>query len=483
MRRGFTRNIPPVKVLTDSQVEAIHRATLDVLEETGCRFESKRALQLFEKNGCIVDYEDYMVRIPSYLVEECTRITPNSFLVRARNPKNNLMMGGNNLYYMSSAGARICDPYSGEARMATMEENDQAVLISDALDSLDCFPSYTPYFEIEGVEPVMLCPTSCASRLRFSSKVSRGAQPTETYIWETQLAQAVGAQLFGNMEAAPPLSYPEDAINAGWGYAEAGFPIYIAAGAVMGGTAPVTLAGSTISNSAELLAALVFLQLVKPGIGIIANDFVTPMDMRSGNLFFGALGASLHQMAFNQIWNGFYKIPTNNTGSAFPNSKIIDYQCGYEKTHLAMASALSGANMIVLHGGVSSELAYHPLQAILDDDMAHIVGRTIEGFDVNYETMALELIKEVGPVPGTYLNKPHTREHWKKEYFVPKSSDRLMYPDWLKSGKKKAIDYARERMEYILANHKVEPITPQQDKELDRILQEARNYYRKKGLL
>ena len=95
-------------------------------------------------------------------------------------------------------------------------------------------------------------------------------------------------------------------------------------------------------------------------------------------------------MAFNQLWTQVYKIPTVNTGAAFSNSKLIDYQSGYEKTHTAMVSALSGANCIVLHGGVTAELAYNPLLAIINDDVANIVGRTIEGFDVNEDTMALD---------------------------------------------------------------------------------------------
>lgn len=483
MRRGFRRNFDPVKVLTDSQVEAIHRATLDVLEKTGVKFESESALKLLKENGCIVNYEEKIAKIPGFLVEECIRKTPSSFSVKAREAKNDIRVGGNTVYFMSSAGARYTDVETGEVRMATMEENNQGVLISDALDTLDLFPSYTPYFEIEGLEPVMLCPTSLASRIRYTSKVSRGAQATDTFIFETQLAQAVGQQLIGNCEAAPPLSYPEDALNACFEYVNAGFPIYIAAGSVMGGTSPVTTAGATISNNAELLAVVVLIQCMKPGTGVCANDFVTPMDMESGSFLFGALGVNLHQMAFNQIWTQVYKIPTVNTGAAFSNSKLIDYQSGYEKTHTAMVSALSGANVIVLHGGVTAELAYNPLLAIINDDVANIIGRTIEGFEVNDETMALELIEQVGPVPGTFLNKKHTRENWRKEYFVPKVADRLSYPEWLNRGKKSVIDIAKDRMEEILANHKPLPVNPEQDKDMDRILEDARRHYRKKGLL
>jgi len=483
MRRGFQRNFNPVKILTDSQVEALHRATLDVLEKTGVKFESERALKLLEKNGCIVDYEERIARMPGYLVEECIRQTPSSFMIKARNPKNDIRIGGATLHFMSSAGARYTDVETGEVRQATQKENDDGVLVSDALDTIDLFPSYTPYFEIEGVPPIMLCPISCASRIRFTSKASRGAQATDSFIFETQLAQAAGQQLIGVCEAAAPLSYPEDAINAAFEYTSAGFPMYIAAGSVMGGSAPVTAAGATISNNVELLAVVVLIQCMRPGTGICGNDFVTPMDMESGGFLFGALGVNLHQMAFNQIWTQLYKIPTVNTGSAFSNSKLIDYQSGYEKTHTAMASALSGANVIVLHGGVTAELAYNPILSVINDDVANIIGRTIEGFEVNDETMAVELIEQVGPVPGTFLNKTHTRLNWKKEYFVPKVADRLSYQEWQRQGRKTTIDKAKERMEEILATHKPDPITPEQDKDINKILEEAGKHYRKRGLL
>jgi trimethylamine--corrinoid protein Co-methyltransferase len=483
MRRGFRRNFEPVKVLSDSQVEAVHRATLDVLERTGVKFESERALDLLEKNGCAVDREARVAKIPGWLVEDSIRNTPSSFTVKARDPKNDVRIGGNTVYFMSSAGARYTDVRSGEVRMATQEENDQAVLVSDALDTVDIFPSYTPYFEIEGVPPVMLCPTSLASRIRFTSKASRGAQATDTYIFETQLAQAAGQGLIGVCEAAAPLSYPEDAINAAFEYTSAGFPMYIAAGSVMGGSAPVTVAGATISNNAELLAVVVLIQCMRPGTGICGNDFVTPMDMESGGFLFGALGVNLHQMAFNQLWTQVYGIPTVNTGAAFSNSKLIDYQSGYEKTHTAMVSALSGANIIVLHGGVTAELAYNPVLAVINDDVANIIGRTVEGFEVNDDTMALDLIEEVGPVPGTFLNKKHTRVNWKKEYFVPKTADRTSYQEWVSQGKKTLIDRAQERMEQILASHKPLSVSPQQEKDIDRILEDARKHYRKRGLM
>jgi len=482
MQNGFKRKFEPLKILTDSQVEQIHTASLNVLDEVGFKYESNKVLKLLEEHGCRVDYKTMIAKIPPSLVEWAIAKTPSSFFLRARDPEKSIRLGGNTIYFMNSAGARYVDIDTGMVTMPTLEQNNIGVLISDSLDSVNVFPSYTPYFEIEGVPPVMSCPVSCAQRHRFSTKPSRGAQPSDSFIWETQIAQAVGAQIMGCVEGAAPLSLAEDPCNAAFYYLEADFPIYIASGSIMGGSHPITIAGASVSHNAELLAVIVLLQCIKPGCGVIANNFVSAMNMSTGDINFGTAAIALHQMAFNQIWHSLYKIPVNNTGSAFSNAKTIDYQLGSEKLPLATASALSGANLIVFHGGVTAELAYNPVLAIIDDDVAKTIGRIVEGFTVSDETIGLDVIKEVGS-NGTFLNTKQTRTMWKTEDYVPRIFDKTSYQEWVNSGKKTVIDRAKERYEEILATYKPVPVTPEQDREIDRILKEATEYYKKKGLI
>jgi len=482
MQKGFKRRFDPIKILSESQMDHLHSSTLQVLDEIGFKYESDKALKVLEGHGCRVDYETKTARIPPDLVEWAIRKTPSSFMVRARDPEKSIRLGGNTVYFMNSAGARYADVDTGEVSMPTLEQNNEAVIVSDALDSVHCFPSYTPYFEIEGVPPVMSCPVSCAQRMRFSTKPSRGAQPTDSFIWETQLAQAVGAQLMGCVEGAAPLSLAEDPCNAAFYYLEAGFPIYIASGSLMGGSHPITIAGATVSHNAELLAIVVLLQCIKPGSGIIANNFVSGMNMQTGDMNFGTAAISLHQMAYNQIWHDQYKIPVNNTGSAFSNSKLIDYQTAAEKLPVAMCSALSGANLIVLHGGVTAELAYNPILAVIDDDVAKTIGRIVESFDINDDLIGLDIIKQVG-VGGTFLNTKQTRTLWQTEDYMPKVFDKTSYQEWVSGGKKTIIEKAKERMKEILATHKPVPLTAVEDREIERILKEATAYYKKKGLI
>ncbi len=142
------------------------RGPLRSWQKSGASLNLQRALKLLKENGCRVDFEQRSHIFLRTLSNTVSGNCPSSFLVRSREPKDNLLIGGNTLYFMSSLGARLSDIDTGEVRVPTMEENNQAIFISDALDSIDLYSGYTPYFEIEGVEPVMLCSTSLAMRLQ-----------------------------------------------------------------------------------------------------------------------------------------------------------------------------------------------------------------------------------------------------------------------------------------------------------------------------
>jgi len=112
-----------------------------------------------------------------------------------------------------------------------------------------------------------------------------------------------------------------------------------------------------------------------------------------------------------------------------------------------------------------------------------MIGRFTEGVEVNIETLALDLIEKVGPIPGFYLDKEHTRKWWKKEQFIPKVAVRLSYPEWIRKGKKNAIDYAKEKVKEILSTYEPIPLPEEQSREIDKILEEAKRYYAEKGML
>jgi trimethylamine--corrinoid protein Co-methyltransferase len=301
-------------------------------------------------------------------------------------------------------------------------------------------------------------------------------------VFNIRIVEAAAAEMIGSGSVAPPMTWYDEQALCIRRHVEAGHPIHLWDGCVYGGSGPATHAGSVITSSVEHISMIVLIQLLDPGHPVMPMHFTFPQDMRTGAPAFGSIGCSINNAIFNQVWRK-YQIPVASGGVFATTSKLADYQQGYEKALGAIISALSGASVITLQNSISSELSAHPVMAILDDDIAGMVGRFIEGEEVSDETLAIDLIEEVGPIPGFYLNTAHTREWWKKEQFIPQAADYLSYPEWIKRGKKTALDYAKERMEEILATHKPMPLTPDQEQAIEDILEEARGHYKNKGLL
>jgi trimethylamine--corrinoid protein Co-methyltransferase len=477
---GFERKVPVFEIMPGEQVEAIHRATLETLRSSGVRFLDEGALKVFRGAGCeIVDSD--RVRIPEGLAEDCLSKCPSSFLIRARDPEKNLRIGGNTVYFSSFPGMRIIDLETWEPRTATREEHAEGVRVLDALPHVHFLTPYTPYFEMEGVPPVMWILESTANQIRNTGKVLRTGYQKESEIFAVQMAQAAKMDFLCSVFASSPLTYYGESIRALFRFVEAGFPIHITSGGVMGGTLPATIAGATVVHNAELIAGIVLIQLLRPGTGVVVNSFVNPMNMNTGNPSFGTIEGSLHAVVFNQMWRR-YGLPINNCLSGCVNAKKIDYQCGYEKSLPALTSALSGANGVHLHGAIHAELTYHPVQAIIDDDVAGMIGRFLRGAQIDEETIAVNLITQVGSIPGHFLDKEHTRRWWKTEQFLPAVADRIPLAEW-KQEKPDVLSNAKRKMEKILASHAPAELPEGVEKDIRRILEDAVDYYKKKGEL
>jgi len=481
---GFTRNFEPLTILSERDIESIHQGALEILKETGVRFESDRALALLKANGCSVDEDLNRVRFPAKLVEECLAQCPGAFKMKGRSEKTDVVIGGDTLHFCPSPGMRTIDLDTWQQRVPTIEDNHNAVKIIDKLDTVHLAASYTPYCQLEDVPGVMLLPISAWSRMKYFSKPCRVGASQGSHVWEMMMADVVGMDVFAAMEAAPPLTWYGDAIDCAWACAERGLPVEVGCGAVMGGTGPATIAGTLVQSLAEMFAAIVMVQLINPGTGILANSFVFAQNMKTGSPAAGGIEVSLFQIAFNQLWRGRYNVPTMLGACGPSSSEIIDVQLGFEKGISASLAAASGASVINIHGGIHVELTYHPVQSIIDNDIAGLLGRYVEGIAVNENTLALDVIKDVGPIPGHYLNNIHTIKTWKKEHFQPAVSDRMAYQDWIREGQNSILENAKNKMDDMLAQYQQDPpLSDKQMDDLDRILAEAKTFYKNKGLL
>jgi trimethylamine--corrinoid protein Co-methyltransferase len=415
------------------------------------------------------------VRFPSAVVEEAIRSCPSSFTVRSRDPARSVHLGGNTFYYSDMPGRGILDLASGKIRPATARENRDALVVLDALPNFHVLCAYTPYFDVEGWTPLMSITESTAAKIRLSTKVQWTGYQQDCELFAIEMAKATDQDIIGIACTASPLTYPGDACESALRFAAADLPVHVVCGAMMGASAPVTTAGALVSFGAETLGGIVLVQLARRGARVSVEDSVLPMGMSSGGPQFGSLSAMLHTAAFGQLWRR-YGLPLF-ADSGWTNAKRIDFQDAWERSLITMVIALSGCHVANLHGGVFGELAFHPVQAVMDDDVAGVIGRFIEGIRVERDTVAAELIQSVGPIPGNFLTTDHTLEHFRQEMFTPRAADLSLYQEWDLHGGKDALERARERVEEILRSHAPLPLPPEQDREIERILQKARAHF------
>jgi len=294
MLKGFSRRFRPLELLTEEQVRAIHKAVLDVLRETGATFHSERALKDLGENGCMVDYEQKRVRFPEYLVEEAIRRCPSSYRIKARDPKNDLVVGGDTVYFRNFPGMQTVDLNTWEPREATRQEYNDLITVFDALPNLHAISPY-PYYGYEGIPPVMRIPEGVAINISTSTKIQHIANASDADQFGIEMAKATGGEAILVADGSAPLTWYDDQIRATYRAIESGLPMYILQGTIPGATGPATIAGSVVINFAEHLSMIVLVQLLKPGLRVhIATD-TYPQNMRTGVPGFGA-----DRMCFSQ---------------------------------------------------------------------------------------------------------------------------------------------------------------------------------------
>jgi trimethylamine--corrinoid protein Co-methyltransferase len=482
MINGFTRSFPPLEMLSAEEMESIHRGALFVLEKTGMRIGHAGALKLLADGGCAVDLEAERARFPASLVEECLRKVPTHFRLRARDPDKDLMIGGDTFYFMQGMGMQYLDLGTWETRPATAAEHHDAMVVADALPNVHLAEAWEIYTDRRGIPPVMVMLENLASGIRYSSKAQVAGNIQDTEIFAIMLAQAVGIDLFPEIEHASPLTIQSGGVDAAFRYMDAAMPICPALGVAMGAQGPATIAGSLVLQVAETMGWAVLTQLYRQGAPIAIHHGAGALDMRTGIDIWGGPAVSVSTAMMNQMLRR-YGIPIWSNAGFASDSKKIDFQAGFEKSTGALMAALSGGHLQLFQGGSSTELLFSPELMVMDDDVAGWIGRVLQGAQVNEETLAVDVINDVGPIPGHYLGHAHTRQWWDKEDYFMAVADHEPYSSWVTTGKKDMLGHAKEKVEEILANHQPMPLSAADEEAIAGVLEEARRHYRAKGVI
>jgi len=466
---------PGLRLLSESQKEAIHSATLELLRRTGVDVLVPEVRDLLKKAGCWLDGE--RVRIPPHLIEWAIRTAPSRVVLCDRDGNPAMELEGRKGYYGTGSDTPfVIDAYSGERRLAVLQDIANVAKLVDALDHID-------FLMCMGIASDV---TDTISDLHhFREMVHNTTKPIIYTAWDranlediVEMAEAVagGAEALRRSpfmalysEPISPLTHAQESCEKLLFLAEKGLPVVYTPGMMVGATAPVTIAGALVQANAEQLSGLLITQLIREGSPMFGAGGILFMDMSQGLISYAAPEFMLGNTAFAEM-NHYYGIPIF-AFSGCTDAKVFDQQAAAEGALWMMVTALGGGNLIHDVGYIESGMTASFEQIVAMDEVAGLVKRFLGGIEINTDTIALDVIDQVGP-GGHYLEHAHTYKHFKANW-VPKLFDRSSREQWESEGQLTMGDKTTTKVQQILESHQADPLSDSVSKALEAVIQKA----------
>jgi trimethylamine--corrinoid protein Co-methyltransferase len=467
-------NANALEYLSAEQMRDIHSAALAILEDCGTVIHHEKAVDLLHKAGARVK-DDKRVFIPSGLVEWATRRAPSRVTVYDRNGKPAMFLEGRNVYYGTGSDCpNLRDSFTGERRLFLSKDVADAIRLVDALPYVDFTMSMglAPDFRSDRQYQ-----QKYAVMIRNSTKpqiITAADKETLNDIVDIAAAVVGGRDELSRKpvfvlydEPTSPLVHIKEALEKLMFMAQNNLPTNYSPGIMAGGTSPVTMAGAIAQANAEILAGLAIHQLINPGAPFIFGAGMSPMDMHSMQPTYSAPEAMITQAGLCQIGRCLYDLPTWGFGGCSA-SKLVDAQAVNEAATYIMMAGWMGTNLVHDVGYLEFGLTYSFDLLVLCDEIIGQVRRMMEGIRVDKEHLAVESIQRVGP-GGHFLGDEHTVRHF-RENWQPALTDRKTYETWKSQGAASMEQRAKEKVKYILENHQPQPLSPEVNAEIDKIL-------------
>ncbi|MFC1880315.1 trimethylamine methyltransferase family protein [Thermodesulfobacteriota bacterium] len=458
------------EILTKTQLEKVHETSLRILAQIGIDFGYSPALEVLKKGGAKVDGQ--RVFFPPGLVEKQIKKPPAEFTLYARNPEHNVVIGGRNTVFAPGYGAPFVTDLENGRRKATLKDFENFVKLTGASTNLDLLSGTV-------VEPTDVPPEIRHARMLYASvkysdkcfmgstmgaRAARECLQMASILFGSPAELASNPVIFGIVGALTPLKYDARMLEALMEYAAAGQPQIIASLAIAGATGPVTMAGNLALQNAEVMAGIVLAQLVREGTPVIFGGVSTNAEMRSGTLSIGSPEMAINAAATAQMAR-YYRLPVRG-GGAICDAKLPDAQASYESMMNLLMARLSGINFVLHSAGILESfncMSYEKF--IIDDEMCGMVKRIKRGYEVNPDTLAFDVIKEVGP-GGHFLDKDHTFDHFRTEFYQPQLSNRDDFVSWQAGGSSQSLESANKKYKDILETYEAPELPADVDKDL-----------------
>jgi trimethylamine--corrinoid protein Co-methyltransferase len=450
------------RLLSDPQLEQIHLASLEILRRTGVRVYDAEARALLLDNGCLVTDES-LVRFPPAVPEQALDAVPSRVVLCDRTGDASVLLEGSRSYFGTGSDLpNTLDLETGERRKSTLADVRSAARLVDALPNLD--------FAMSAALPSDV-PPPVSDRHSFLAMMENTVKPLVFTAWdETGLADIIAMAeavaggprelalkpfLLAYLEPTSPLQHSDVVLRKLLMMCDRGLPFVYSPGPVDGATAPVTPAGSLAMTNAEVLSGLAIAQLRRRGTPFVWGCGAGPLDMKTMVATYASPEFLLHCMGMAELAHHYYRVPVWGF-SGCSDAKRPDLQAGFESALWILWTALSGANLVHDIGYVESGLTCSLEMIVACDEIIGYVRRLMRGITITPETLALDVIHEVGP-RGGYLGAAHTAKHY-RDVWYPRVLDRRPHHTWAGAGSPDATRTARDLARATLAKHLPAPL-------------------------
>ena len=469
--RNWVNPYPPIEQFSADHIEAIHRASLRVLKETGIKVLNTEACTLYKQAGMAVD-GDGVVRFDADALMDLIALSPPQVTMRARDKDRDATIGGRHVSVCTTGGTPNFSDLDGGRRPGTLALLDDFCRLAQSFDVIHMIG---PFVEPQDIPSNTRHLAMTRSVVTMTDKVPfvffRGTEAVADAYEILRIAMGLSVEEF----SATPCCYSVANSNSPLQLdllmcrgiidaARAGQVMVLTPFTLAGAMAPVTLAGALVQQNAEALAGIALAQIARPGAPVCYGSFTSNVDMKTGSPAFGTPEYTKAAFASGQLAR-HYNLPLRSSGVTASNAP--DAQAAYEM-QMSLWGALMGGTNLLLHGAgwLEGGLTASAEKFIIDVEMLQMFAELFKPLDVSDASLGVEAIADVGH-GGHFFGTAHTLERFETAFYSPLLSDWSNFENWRDNGSLDATQRANAIYKDKVANHTPPPLDPARLEEID----------------
>lgn len=447
-----------LSVLDEEGLDAIHNASMRVLEELGIELWSESARQLYKDAGAIIEGD--VVRVGRDIIEAALASAPSKFTLTPRNPERAITFGGDQMAFGLVAGpAAVHDEVNGR-RPSNMADYENFIRLAHYFNAIHMIgnqvaapielPANNRHLDTYRAN-VKLCDLTfhCTAIGRARAMDGINMMAISRGISVEEMMDSPGVSTIISVNS--PRRFDEEMAHGLMAMSEHGQAVSVTPFTLMGAMTPVTLGAALTQQNAEALFGIALTQLTRPGAPVMYGSFTSNVDMRSGAPAFGTPEQTKANVASGQLARR-YGLPYRSSNSSASN--VVDAQAAYE-TEMSLWGSVLGGTHLVYHaaGWMEGGLQASYEKFVLDVELLQHMMEFLTPIDVAEDELAFDAMTRV-PTGGHFFGDEHTLARYETAFYAPMLSDWQNHGAWTEAGSKNATQRATQIWQQALADYK-----------------------------